>query len=340
MFVPIGDNIKKSGFPIVTIALIFANVFVLLIQLQGIFTAPSVYALQEQFEFWKQFGLTPSELADGQVLGLVTFMFLHFGVTPLVSNMIFLWVFGPTLEFGLGRWTMLGFYMLFGVASGLVLAASDWESTVTLVGANGAVAGVMGAYMVIYGPMSEIKIFTMFFFRVYIFHVPAVLFGLGWIALQVFHLSGWWEEPSGVAWWAHFGGFAAGVLLGLICRDETEAKLILGKDGKLNLINDEKLEETMRRQQVWEALEAARYHSSLAEADGATATGLEPFTCPYCQATFTEEDKIAESIVKCPNSNCGRMVYLSAELSTPDRLVAIPIEGAFATTSGPSMTHS
>jgi membrane associated rhomboid family serine protease len=143
---------------------------------------------------------------------LITSMFLHGGWFHLIGNMMFLWIFGNNIEDVLGHWRYLFFYLCCGVVAALVQAFSSYGAHVPMVGASGAIAGVLGAYLLLY-PNANVHVFVwiVIFFR--IVNIPAwILLGL-WFAMQV--LSGLTRSPGtpGVAFWAHVGGFVSGIIL-------------------------------------------------------------------------------------------------------------------------------
>ena len=143
---------------------------------------------------------------------VLTSMFLHGGWFHLIGNMVFLWIFGNNVEDVLGRWRYLLLYLLSGVAAALFQGLSSPASHVPMVGASGAIAGVLGAYLLLY-PRANVYCFIwiVIFFR--ILSVPAwMLLGL-WFAMQLFSGLGAAAGSPGVAFWAHVGGFAAGLVL-------------------------------------------------------------------------------------------------------------------------------
>ncbi len=148
---------------------------------------------------------------------LLTSMFLHGGWFHLIGNMLFLWIFGNNVEDALGHARYFFLYLASGIAAALVQAASSPVSHVPMIGASGAVAGVLGAYLLLY-PRANVHVFVwiVIFFR--IINVPAaILLGL-WFALQL--VSGLARGPGspGIAFWAHVGGFAAGMILVVVLR--------------------------------------------------------------------------------------------------------------------------
>jgi membrane associated rhomboid family serine protease len=148
---------------------------------------------------------------------LVTSMFLHGGWFHLIGNMMFLWIFGNNIEDVLGRLRFLLFYLCCGVVAALAQAISSYGSHVPMVGASGAIAGVLGAYLLLY-PKANVYVFVwivIFFRRV---TIPAwILLGL-WFAMQLFSGLGRTPGTPGVAFWAHVGGFVSGAILGTLFR--------------------------------------------------------------------------------------------------------------------------
>lgn len=144
-------------------------------------------------------------------LTLVTSMFLHDGWMHLIFNMLFLWVFGDNIEDAMGHLRFLFFYVLCGVIGTALHAVAAPGSTVPLVGASGAISGVLGAYLVLH-PKSRLLVL---FMTIIPLRLPAVLVLLFWIGSQFFSLSqvGIGTEQGGTAWLAHIGGFAAGMIL-------------------------------------------------------------------------------------------------------------------------------
>lgn len=167
-------------------------------------------ALGEIFWTW---GLVPVRLAYGEGYAtLVTSMFVHAGVIHLGGNMLFLWIFGDNLEDKLGHAGFLGFYLACGLGAAAMQILSAPMSEVPMVGASGAIAGVLGGYLLLF-PRARVDV--LFFFIVFfrIIALPAWIMLGAWFALQV--VSGLTNpaDLGGVAYWAHAGGFLVGVVL-------------------------------------------------------------------------------------------------------------------------------
>jgi membrane associated rhomboid family serine protease len=219
--IPLYDDNPTVRTPVVTIALIAACVMVFLWQL-GLDPreeAAAAYAL----------GLVPAVLfgvADlPPELALVpawttilTSMFLHGGLLHLAGNMLFLWIFGNNVEDTLGRVRFLLFYVLCGVAAAMAQALSNPASEIPMVGASGAIGGVLGAYLVLH-PRANVRVLFWFLIFVRLINVPAmVLIGL-WFVMQVMGGLATPASPTGgVAFWAHVGGFLAGIVLVVVMR--------------------------------------------------------------------------------------------------------------------------
>jgi len=153
-------------------------------------------------------------------------MFMHVGWLHLFGNMLYLWIFGDNVEDKLGHFRFVLFYLLCGLGAALCQVALSPDSTIPTVGASGAIAGVLGAYLVSF-PRSKVVTFIPIFIFPWIVQIPAVLYLLFWFAMQL--LSGvsslnMPEGTGGVAWWAHVGGFLLGMLITVIARSGRSAR--------------------------------------------------------------------------------------------------------------------
>jgi membrane associated rhomboid family serine protease len=166
--------------------------------------------------FIQRFGLVPKNVLHGySLISVVTHMFLHGGFGHIFGNLAFLYIFGDNIEDRIGRMRFLLLYLACGLAAAAAQISADIGSTVPMVGASGAIAGILGAYLVLF---PRVRVFVMFFlFRI---KLPVWFYLGGWIAMNllmgsVARLDG---APGGVAWWAHVGGFFAGALWALVMR--------------------------------------------------------------------------------------------------------------------------
>ncbi len=207
--IPIRDEIPTRSVPVVNYLLIGANVFVFLLML---FSGPA----QEKLVY--QFAMIPSNFAGGVDMGditdIFTSMFMHAGFAHIIGNMLYLWIFGDNVEDRLGHVGYLFFYLAGGVLASLAHLLASPGSEIPTVGASGAIAAVLGAYLVMF-PQSRIETFIPlgYFMRVTV--VPATVVLGFWFVLQLFNgvLSLGGPDVGGVAFWAHIGGFVAGVVM-------------------------------------------------------------------------------------------------------------------------------
>lgn len=206
---PIRDHNPSGRTPYVTYALMAVNILVFLSYF-------GIVGQNAQFgAFLDNWAMVPAEVVAGQdTHTLFTSMFLHGGWMHLAGNMLFLWIFGDNLEDEFGHVPFLIYYLACGIAADAVHVASDLDSVVPVVGASGAIAGVMGGYLLLF-PKAKVDILLIFivFFRV--FTIPAWIVLAIWFGLQVFNGSMTAATGGGVAYWAHAGGFIAGILFAL-----------------------------------------------------------------------------------------------------------------------------
>jgi membrane associated rhomboid family serine protease len=203
--IPLRDVIKSRTTPFVTYVLIAINAAVFFYQ----------FSLGEAAEtFIKTWGLVPVTFSW---TGVVTSMFMHGGLLHFGGNMLYLWIFGDNVEDRMGHPRFLAFYLLCGTAAALAQTWTDPQSFVPMVGASGAIAGVMGAYIVLY-PRSKIVTLLPIFFFIQLIEVPAIYFLGIWFVMQFVNGLGSLAAASqggslgGIAFWAHTAGFAAGAV--------------------------------------------------------------------------------------------------------------------------------
>ncbi len=212
--IPLRDSIPSRRYPIVNTGLIALNVLVFLFE----FIVLSSDPLQQLIFTW---GLVPSEFWQGGDLRLwitlFTSMFLHGGWWHLISNMLALYIFGDNVEDRIGHVGYLFFYLVSGlVASGAHLVAYS-ESTIPTVGASGAIAGVLGAYLVLF-PQARVLTLVPIFYFLRLIEIPALIYLGFWFISQLFNgifalTAADVFQSGGVAWWAHIGGFVFGLLV-------------------------------------------------------------------------------------------------------------------------------
>ena len=206
---PIRDHNPSGRTPYVTYILMAANIAIFLSYVGIMQDARALNS------FWYDWAIIPARISDGEAYHtLVSSMFLHGGFLHLAGNMLFLWIFGDNVEDALGHWRYLGFYIAAGVAAALAQYVMDPGSMIPTVGASGAIAGVMGAYLLLF-PKAKVDILLIFIIFFRIFPIPAWIMLAVWFAMQFAGGIGTDPESGGVAYWAHAGGFVVGLLLAL-----------------------------------------------------------------------------------------------------------------------------
>jgi membrane associated rhomboid family serine protease len=206
---PVSDVIPSRTTPFVTVGLIVINAVVFLYELQLSRPELQLFALL--------FGVVP---ANFNVTTLFTSMFIHEGWLHLLGNMLYLWIFGDNVEDRLGHAGFAVFYLVCGSTAALGQVAVNVDSTVPMIGASGAIAGVMGAYLVLY-PHSRVLTVVFLLFFMDMVEIPAVFFLGIWFIKELFSGVGSLGTASlsgGVAFWAHVSGFAAGAVVGGLWR--------------------------------------------------------------------------------------------------------------------------
>jgi membrane associated rhomboid family serine protease len=222
--IPVTDAVRPRRFPYVNLAIIIACCLVFLYEL-------TLGTESEVNEFFLEWGVIPDELTDwlsspsglAEPATIITSAFVHGGWLHLISNMIYLWVFGDNVEDVLGHFGYVVFYILGATAAVAAQVAVDPSSTVPIVGASGAIAAVLGAYLVLY-PRAPVGVL----FFIIILPVPALVLIVFWFIMQLFAgiaSLGTSEATSGVAVWAHVGGFITGVLITLALRPLIGARI-------------------------------------------------------------------------------------------------------------------
>lgn len=226
---PLRDINPRSSKPVVTIALVVANALAFLYELslgsagqQQLFFALGVIPARARL-------LTISPTVDfGDVfLPFLSSMFLHGGFWHILGNMWFLWVFGDNIEDRMGHGRFLVFYLLSGLVAGLAHTFMNLDSAVPAIGASGAVSGVMGAYLVLFPTSRVVTLVTLGWFLTTI-NLPAYAIILYWFVVQLVMGGAAAVGPragGGVAWWAHIGGFLAGMALVFLFRRQQRRRV-------------------------------------------------------------------------------------------------------------------
>jgi membrane associated rhomboid family serine protease len=208
--IPIRDNIATRTFPIITVSIIFVNILIFL------WMRFALTGMEGQ-TVYKFFGLVPREfitsvssrldLVPYNVMTVFSSMFLHGGFFHLGGNMLYLWIFGNNIEDAMGHGRFFVFYLLAGIVAAFAQLLYDLTSNIPMIGASGAVSGVLGAYLVLY-PYARIKTLLFIVIFIKIVELPAVVLLTIWFFMQVLYSS-----LEGVAWYAHIGGFVFGLVV-------------------------------------------------------------------------------------------------------------------------------
>lgn len=211
--IPLRDTIPSRNHPVINNTIIVINIVVFTIQItQG----------SSLYDFDYLYGLVPARYSiphvssyfspAEQIFSFISFMFLHGGFLHLISNMWTLYIFGDNVEDRLGPVRYMVFYIACGLLSGLTHLFFNYYSDLPVIGASGAIAGVMGAYFILY-PESKILTLIPIIIIPWITEISAFIFVAIWFALQFINAAGSGGQAGGIAWWAHIGGFIFGILL-------------------------------------------------------------------------------------------------------------------------------
>jgi membrane associated rhomboid family serine protease len=212
--IPLRDTTKSPGFPFVNVTLIVLCVLVFLFEAS---------LGQNMIIFIYEFGLVPANVISttsgagfyDRIYPFFSSMFIHGGWLHLIGNMLFLYIFGDNVEGRMGHFRYLLFFIVCGFAAAGFQFITNIHSDIPMVGASGAISGILGAYITLF-PRSRILTLVPIFFFIQLIHIPAAVFIFIWFIIQF--LSGLGtlnvpKETGGVAFWAHIGGFVAGLIL-------------------------------------------------------------------------------------------------------------------------------
>jgi membrane associated rhomboid family serine protease len=211
--IPLKDDNPIERFPFITLGLIALNALVYVYQL----TLPSLQSEALIFSYGAiPYNLTHPLAKDllyvtalPPTLTIFSSMFLHGGIIHLVSNMLYLWIFGDNIENALGHLRFVLFYLISGFFAALFHIFADPNATIPMIGASGAIAGILGAYLILF-PRANVSTLFIFIIIIRIIKVPAVLVLGFWFLIQLLNAG---SEGGSVAWYAHIGGFITGIFL-------------------------------------------------------------------------------------------------------------------------------
>jgi membrane associated rhomboid family serine protease len=220
--IPLRDTVPSNSFPLVTVTLIVANTLIYFYE-QSLGPAAERFLLQHGFVPARYLHFARSEPWNivERFGPMLSSMFLHGGLLHLLGNMWILWIFGDNVEDRLGKGRFLLYYIICGLAAVYLHYLTGPTSGVPVVGASGAIAGVMGGYFILF-PRARVLTLIPIFIFIQIVTIPAVVFLLLWFMMQLFNgfVASAAQAGGGVAWWAHVGGFIAGALMMMLLRPQ------------------------------------------------------------------------------------------------------------------------
>ncbi|MFQ5836850.1 MAG: rhomboid family intramembrane serine protease [Candidatus Bathyarchaeia archaeon] len=226
VFIPLRDENRSQTTPHLTRVLILVNIIVFIPLLYFTFFPEDTTVHQFVRSLYDNFTMVPADILQAKNLHtLFTSMFLHADIFHIGGNMLFLYIFGDNVEDAFGHSRYLLFYFICGLAADFVhilSLATPMELAIPTLGASGAISGVMGAYILMY-PRARIRTLVFLGYFITVVSVPAVFFLGFWFLLQLLYV--WLDIAGGVAYWAHIGGFVAGMVLALILRRRKKKQL-------------------------------------------------------------------------------------------------------------------
>jgi membrane associated rhomboid family serine protease len=206
--IPLKDNVPTRTFPIITITIVLVNILVFLRSLM-LTDGLGRHVVQAYALIPKELLVAATarpDLLPYNILTIFTSMFLHGGILHLGGNMLYLWIFGKNVEDATGHYRFILFYLFSGVAAALVQCSVDPGSAVPMIGASGAISGILGAYLLLY-PRARVKTLIFIFLFITTVDIPAMVLLSLWFFVQIIFSHG-----QGVAWFAHIGGFLFGLV--------------------------------------------------------------------------------------------------------------------------------
>ncbi len=212
--IPFKNNVPTRTRPVVTVGLIFLNCAVFFLQqslpedlyVETVYLLGAIPVLVLHLDSWFSVSI------HNPGLSLLTSMFMHGGWLHLGGNMLYLWIFGNNVEDSMGHFRFIIFYLLCGFAATAAQVLSAPDSTVPMIGASGAIAGVLGAYLILH-PFARVHTLVILIFFIQIIELPAILVLSVWFLMQIMYSLTAPAGAAGVAWHAHIGGFVVGFLL-------------------------------------------------------------------------------------------------------------------------------
>lgn len=222
---PLRDENPSRRFPLVTALIIAINIGVFVLELQ--------LDESELSSFFEKFGVVPIEMfglttMPKFVVNLFTSQFVHGGLLHLILNMWMMWIFADNIEDHFGRLKFLGIYLFLGIGAGLTQSLVYPNSAIPTIGASGAIAGIMGAYLRWFPRARIITLVPIFIFP-FIFKIRAGFFLLYWLFIQFVSgsVAAIQQQSMGIAWWEHIGGFVAGYIVAMIFEKQKRQEIFL-----------------------------------------------------------------------------------------------------------------
>ena len=308
------SKVDAKEFPVVTISILLlcSMVFLKTYMME-------CYAVDQSYKLWRadssevseslqqieivydDYGFQMSDLKEGKPISLVTHMFLHVGIMHIAGNMLAFWAFAVALEELFGSVKFALFYFFCGLAACLSEGFFFMDSIVPMVGASGAVAGVMGAYLILFGGLTKVKF--LFFFGVV--DIPTPIFMAFWLACQASDID--FEMEGGVAIIAHLGGFATGAIIASACRGMLINRIESNDEGAVVIAA--KTTEAEPDEKILMMLLETRPYETVIE-----AMGNPKIACLKCSEPLDLINPIGDRLVRCQGSQCSHMTYVDGDI--------------------------
>ena len=303
------DNERIHGRPYLNYSLIGINViiFIFEVAITGNFSNAGA-----TISFLENYGAVPDNVLSGNMLSIITSMFLHAGIAHLVGNMVFLFVFGDNIEDRFGRIKYLLAYIFWGVAAALIhslYAVYAGDGQIPAIGASGAISGVLGAYLVMF-PRSKIYTIVVAFFITTI-RIPAIAFIPFWFIMQI--ILQLLDPLGGVAYFAHIGGFVAGVGTGYLWKILKDNNVALSKPKGQGRILKHDIRNSNEIYSTPEIIVGSDYYEIIAEMPGLTQSEIMTNYDPNTQNfhIFTTGARKYDMNIKLPDEKVGvRVDYI------------------------------
>ena len=316
------SGVDSKGIPIVTLLIIICCSFVFLktlsLGIQGARESQQLWAsgssqcsqsVHELDELYDTYGFQLNDLKEGDFLSIFTCMFVHAGIFHIAGNMLAFWAFAVAIEELFGSFKFAFFYVFCGIVAALAEGLLFPDSALPMVGASGAVAGVMGAYLVLLGAFSNVKVFTGFLFGV--IEVPTPFFMAFWLLSQLWNVD--FDAQGGVAIMAHLGGFGVGAAIALYAKSDLLDRIDSDSSGDVVIaVKPSKMSDTpdleSDRKLLAMLLETRPFD------DVVEAIGNPDIACLKCNTRLDLLNPIGERLVRCEGATCGHMTYVDGDI--------------------------